>query len=213
MMKAIDASDAIVAPLDPPTVALVRLAATLTVGSEVEVRSALADACSRVEATWIEELILQTYLFAGFPRALNAMREWRRVSGRLAPAVGDEPGADVTFVPRGTETCAAVYGAFYAPLRENVRALHPALDAWMIADGYGKVLGRPGLALWQRELCIIAACAAARQDRQLHAHLHGALNTGASPAQIEATLDALDAVIAADDLRRYRLLWARVRNH
>ena len=32
---------------------------------------------------WIEELLLQTYLFAGFPRALNGMREWRR----LAPAL------------------------------------------------------------------------------------------------------------------------------
>ena len=27
---------------------------------------------------WVEELMLQSYLFAGFPRALNAAREWRR---------------------------------------------------------------------------------------------------------------------------------------
>ena len=32
-----------------------------------------------IPAAWVEELVLQTYLFAGFPRALNAMREWRRV--------------------------------------------------------------------------------------------------------------------------------------
>ena len=35
--------------------------------------------------------MLQSYLFAGFPRALNAAREWRRVSG--APAPADDEGA------------------------------------------------------------------------------------------------------------------------
>ena len=61
---------------------------------------------------------------------------------------------------RGEATCAAVYGAMYETLRENIRALHPALDEWMITEGYGKVLSRPGLDLPRRELCIVAACAA-----------------------------------------------------
>ena len=39
-----------------------------------------------VPVPWVEEVILQSYLFAGFPRALNAAREWRRVSGVAAPA-------------------------------------------------------------------------------------------------------------------------------
>lgn len=211
-MRPDDAPLATVDPLDAPTVALIRLSAILTVGSELEIRAALADAVDRVEGVWVEELILQTYLFAGFPRALNAMREWRRLSGRAAPADDGEP-ADLDVQARGEATCAAVYGTFYEPLRVNIRDLHPALDAWMITDGYGKVLGRPALDLWRRELCIVAACAAARQDRQLHAHLHGALNSGATAAQVEAALDALVPMLASDDLRRYRLLWARVQHH
>jgi 4-carboxymuconolactone decarboxylase len=208
------APSAMLAALDAPTVALVRLAAVLTAGSEAELRAALTDAAPRMEAAWIEELVLQTYLFAGFPRALNAMREWRRLSGSAAPVHDEASDAPAeAFWARGEATCAAVYGDFYAPLRVNIRALHPALDAWMIGDGYGKVLGRPALALWRRELCIIAACAAARQDRQLHAHLHGAINTGASPAQVDAALSALTDLLAPDDLARYRALWARVRQH
>ena len=29
-----------------------------------------------------------------------------------------------------------MYGATYERLRHNIRALHPALDAWMIVEGY-----------------------------------------------------------------------------
>jgi 4-carboxymuconolactone decarboxylase len=175
---------AIVSPLDVPTQALVRLAAILAVGDEPAVRAALAGALRLVPALWVEELILQSYLFAGFPRALNAMREWRRLSRRPAPL--DDPGAHLARTPEewervGEATCAAVYGRFYERLRPNIAALHPALDGWMITEGYGKVLSRPGLDLVRRELCIVAVCAAARQDRQLHSHLHGALNVGAPP--------------------------------
>ena len=75
---------AIVPALDEPTVTLVRLAGAVAAGSEAEMRRAVADA-TRIDPVWVEELILQSYLFAGFPRTLNAMREWRKASGRAAP--------------------------------------------------------------------------------------------------------------------------------
>ncbi len=197
--------------LDSETIALVRLSALLTVGSEAEIRGALTAALSCVNPVWVEELILQTYLFAGFPRALNAAREWRRVSGRLAvPDVETGTEDNTFFVARGETTCAKVYGPFYERLRVNIRELHPALDTWMIVDGYGKVLGRPQLDLARRELCVVAACAAARQDRQLHSHLHGALHAGASSASITHTLDVVSDLLSDDDRRRYQGLWARV---
>jgi 4-carboxymuconolactone decarboxylase len=95
-------------------------------------------------------------------------------------------------------------------LRANIRNLHPALDAWMIVEGYGKVLGRSGLDLARRELCVVAVCAMARQDRQLHSHLHGALHAGASAAVVSAALAAIDDLLDPDDAQRYGALWARV---
>jgi 4-carboxymuconolactone decarboxylase len=103
-----------------------------------------------------------------------------------------------------------VYGRFYPGLRRNVRALHPALDEWMVVEGYGKILGRPGLDLARRELCVVAACAATRQDRQLHSHLHGALNAGAPPDAVSATLAETRDFVSADDARAHELLWLRV---
>ena len=198
--------------LDDATRHLVRLAAVIAAGTETSVREALVHGSSGVPATWIEELILQSYLFAGFPRALNAMREWRRIAPDPDPSTLQErQGHSEKWIARGEETCRRVYGTMYDRLRVNIRSLHPLLDEWMIVEGYGKVLSRPGLDLARRELCIIAACAASRQDRQLHSHLHGALNVGVAPAAITDTIDALDTVIGSEAASAARLLWARVK--
>lgn len=204
-----------VAPLDAPTRCLVRLAAVIGAGTERQLRAHLREART-LPVPWVEEVILQSYLFAGFPRTLNAAREWRRISETAAPA--SDTFADATadgmaanWRQRGEETCEAVYGDMYKKLRVNIAVLHPALDHWMITDGYGKVLSRPGLDLVRRELCVVAVCALAGQDRQLHSHFHGALNVGATPDQVVATLDALSDLCDDDMLRRYRMLWSHVR--
>ena len=199
--------------LDGETAALVRLAAVVTAGSEAELRAECARVVSLVRAEWVEELILQSYLFSGFPRALNAMREWRRASGTAAPEAdeGGEFERSGDWRARGEATCAVVYGPFYERLRTNIAELHPALDAWMIVEGYGKVLSRPRLDLARRELCVVAACAVARQDRQLHSHFHGALHAGAAPEAVSAVLDEVRDMLDPDDRQRYAILWARVK--
>jgi 4-carboxymuconolactone decarboxylase len=98
----------------------------------------------------------------------------------------------------------------YGRLRKNIRALHPRLDEWMIAEGYGKVLSRPGLDLGRRELCIVAACAATGQDRQLQSHLHGARNVGVADEVIAETLASLADIVPRDAHERATRLWARI---
>jgi 4-carboxymuconolactone decarboxylase len=175
-------------------------------------RAVMSDALEEVDPLAVEEIILQSYLFAGFPRALNAARAWRMVSERAAPESDAESSVDDLglWKARGEETCAIVYGESYEKLRRNIRELHPALDEWMIVDGYGKVLGRPGVDLRTRELCVVAACAVSGQQRQLHSHLRGAVNAGASSSELAAVLDALTDLISRDDLSRYRQLLSKV---
>jgi len=136
----------------------------------------------------VDELILQSHLFSGFPRALNAARAWRALSPTPTSATDDDAER---WRARGEATCGAVYGARYERLRESVAALHPSLDEWMVTDGYGKVLGRPALDLPRRELCIVAACAVSGQERQLHSHLRGARNVGVSHEVIVTALEAI----------------------
>ena len=196
----------------PELAALIRLSARIAGGTETEIRSGCEEVlAAKTPGVWVEEAILQAYLFAGFPRALNATREWRRTSGLAAPSADEMPAPDLErWRAEGEATCATVYGKFYEKLRHNIVALHPALDDWMIVEGYGKILSRPGLELKLRELCIVAACVASAQDRQLHSHLHGALNAGASADEVRGALAVLKGVVRADDLARAGLLLERV---
>src|SRR5213595_2463712 len=154
------------APLDRSTGALVRVAAALAAGKIDVLR--------------------------------DGFGVWREVSG---PVSGPRDGGGEelaredwqAWAQRGSTVCAAVYGRAYHKLLLNLRALHPALEDLVLVDAYGKVIGRPGLDLKRRELCTVAAIAVLGAAQQLHSHLRGALNTGASREEVEAVLAVIDA--------------------
>jgi 4-carboxymuconolactone decarboxylase len=200
--------------LDPPTLHLVRFAAAVAQGEEPELRDkALRLRTEQVTPAWVEELLLQSVLMVGYPRALIAFGVWRKVSRLRAPT--DDPDADYAHLAewtrRGEETCAVVYGANYKKLRQNIRELHPALDLWMITEGYGRTLGRPGLDLLRRELCTVAQMAVLEAERQLHSHLRGALNAGATFPQVDAVLSVVNPLLPFDQWRKVKELWRAIR--
>lgn len=188
---------------DPATLALVELAAAIAGGQTVSVRGAAAAVvAAEVPVEWVEELVLQSVLMVGWPRALTAAAIWREVSGVPAPEAdaGASPAFPGEWEARGAVTCRAVYGANYERLRANVRALHPALDQWMVAEGYGRTLSRPGLDLRRRELCTVSQCAVQQAMPQLHSHLRGARHAGASPADLAAALEAARPYASVDGM-------------
>jgi 4-carboxymuconolactone decarboxylase len=192
---------------------LVRISAAVAGATIGVVRRVMGDAKGNVPPDQVDEVLLQSYLFAGFPRTLNAFGVWRELSGHAAPS--EDAQADVqhasSWAERGEATCRTVYGRVYQSLRDNIRALHPAIDAWMVVDGYGKVLSRPALDLVSRELCIVAACSAAEQMPQLRSHLRGARNSGASLDDLALTVNALSDVISLDAMTSARDALARLK--
>jgi 4-carboxymuconolactone decarboxylase len=201
--------------LDLPTRELVRFAAAIAQGDEPDLRERVrAVRLAQVPVVWVEELLLQSILMCGYPRALVAMSVWRKFSGVKAPPIDAEASyeAHSDWTGRGEATCAIVYGDNYRKLRDNVRALHPAVDEWMIAEGYGRTLSRPGLDLMRRELCTVAQTAIMETERQLHSHLRGALNAGADPMQVDAVLSVVNPMISFDAWRKVKELWRSVRD-
>ncbi|MFL5402932.1 MAG: carboxymuconolactone decarboxylase family protein [Gemmatimonadales bacterium] len=200
--------------LDPQTRDLVRFAAAIAQGYEPELRErAGVLRLSQVPAPWIEELLLQSVLMVGYPRALVAFTIWRRLAGVNAPGtdIDQDYGRASEWTRQGEELCGVVYGDNYTKLRQSVRALHPALDNWMITEGYGRTLARPGLDLRRRELCIVAQTAVLETPRQLHSHLRGALNAGATFGQIEGTLSIVNPLLSFDQWKKVKELWRTVR--
>lgn len=192
-----------------PDAALVALSAALGSRRGEALDPALRAAVGSADPAAVEEVLLQSYLFLGYPAALNAFARWREISGRPAPEPSAEEGP---WGERGATVCRTVYGGQYERLRSNIRGLHPDMERWMVDEGYGKVLGRPGLPLVTRELCIAALLAALDAPTQLYAHLRGALNAGASPEQAEAAL-GLAAVVSDEKARgRAEATWSRLRS-
>lgn len=187
-----------------------RLAAAMASGDESVLAVAMRQASQAADRTAAEEVLLQGYLFLGYPAVLRALALWRGIVGSSeATAAPDE--SREAWRERGERVCARIYGGAYEQLRQNVAALHPDLERWMVEEGYGKVLGRPGLDLPERELCVIALLAGLPAPHQLHSHMRGALNAGAAPADVDEALDAAAQVLSADRIMAARELWKAVR--
>jgi 4-carboxymuconolactone decarboxylase len=162
-------------------VSVVRLGAAAASGDTDRLTAAL-DAADLLHADDIEELLLQTYLFAGFPRTINAFFTWQAWAARDgrergARQVEERTAADLR--ERGEALCQRVYGDHYEPLQIRLHRLHPQIAEWTLVEGYGKVLGRAGPpGPERRELAAVGALIALDAGRQLASHLRGAIHVG-----------------------------------
>ncbi|MEO6463353.1 MAG: carboxymuconolactone decarboxylase family protein [Candidatus Eisenbacteria bacterium] len=144
---------------------------------------------ARIPRRALVELGLMLPLYAGFPAAIEFLRALAAVPFAAAPrTIGARPASNGrrAIRARGERLCARVYGPDYPRLRSFMRALAPEIDDWMIEDGYGRTLSRPGLSVVERELVTVAALAALGWERQLTAHRAGALRVGAQAAEVRA---------------------------
>ncbi|KAK4526749.1 hypothetical protein GAYE_SCF27MG4666 [Galdieria yellowstonensis] len=153
------------------------------------------------------EAVLQSLVFVGLPKVLNACatlqqanllprKEDLLVETEVGCQLGDSlSSVDVSklsesdkFTIRGHDVFSKVYSSAAEKLSNRIRAFHPDLESWVMDFGYGRILSRPLLSLYQRELCAIAALAGQSVAPQLISHLRGALQVGASKEQVHSIL-------------------------
>ena len=201
------------AALDPQTRALVRVAIAVATGDTAVLKERLLEArAAGAPTAWVDELLLQSLLNVGYALGLQAFGVWREVNP--APRDAGEAGERLAhegwrdWLERGARVCEAVYGRTYHKLLVNLRGLHPALEALVVVDAYGKLIGREGLDLKRRELCKLSEIAVLDTPRQLHAHMRGALNTGSAPEEVEEVLDLVERDVGGTGARE---LWRDVR--
>jgi 4-carboxymuconolactone decarboxylase len=182
--------------LEPRILHLIRISLCAAAGRLEELEGALRGSLSAgVSLTEIREAILETYLFAGYPKAINALGTLREVTGGggaeadlRAEGSDDDAESPATLEQRGLRLMDLVYGKSLAALLSNMRALDPDLARWIVREGYGKVLARPGLDMKTRELCVISILKITDALPQLDAHVKGAMNAGAEQEEIDLAL-------------------------
>jgi len=141
----------------------------------------------------IYETLLQNYLFTGYPSALLSLKLLKE----LYPNKRIPKAADMNlyhFRNRGEANCKKVYGNKFEKLISNVKNFSPDMAEWLILEGYGKVLGRKGLSLKERELCIVATLTALKFEDQLYSHINGAFRAKVSIEEIQSVIESLSLI-------------------
>ncbi|HET9234790.1 MAG TPA: carboxymuconolactone decarboxylase family protein [Candidatus Eisenbacteria bacterium] len=197
--------------LDPPRVRLVLAAAATTQGVPETVRGVLEAVLARgAQVDAVREAVLQSYLFVGYPRVINALAALRDVSGADASTTppdlrlaADQPSS---WEEQGQALCGRIYGRRYAKLLDTMARLSPDLPRWMVLEGYGKVLSRPHLDTKTRELVAVGSLVPLRVPEQLRAHSRGALNVGASPDEVRHALNVAALLCPRESAPALRVL-------
>ena len=173
---------------------LLRASVAAGLGDETLLKHALHGMHDIDSAMAMYEALLQCYLFAGFPAALDALGTWfTAVQARgLQAAAPSAAAIDIApFEQRGEALCRQVYGGVYDRMMERLGQISPDLQTWMLVEGYGKTLSRSGLSIIERELCIVAILAALGRQTQLFSHVRGALRVGATVHDVQDVVDVV----------------------
>ncbi len=142
----------------------------------------------RIPSTKLYEALLQNYLFAGYPTAIISLKILNKHVRFRAKTFADDMNL-YHFRTRGEKNCKAIYGKKYDKLIANVNSFSPELSEWLVLEGYGKVLGREGFSLNERELCIVSVLTALKFEDQLYSHINGALRVGATVKDVEQVIE------------------------
>ncbi|HEX2897987.1 MAG TPA: carboxymuconolactone decarboxylase family protein [candidate division Zixibacteria bacterium] len=145
----------------------------------------------------IHEIVLQSYLFLGFPRMLTAAEHFiESFPDFLFQAKDSKPNfAKVEeWLSNGYSLCKRVYADNYDKLKDRISSFSPEIFDWMILEGYGKVLSRPGLDIKKRELAVVASLMQDGRPKQLFSHIRGSLNVGVKSEAIAATIDDVASI-------------------
>jgi len=189
---------------------LCRFAAALVNGNEDIITNAINRAEeSGLSTMQLREVILTSYLFDGYPTALEGFRILTDLTGSVPenpPELIYTPDNIATWRKRGEPLCRAIYGPQYEPLMKRVAQIAPELSDAMIVEGYGKVLAREGLESRIRELCVVTILAAKYKPRQLLSHAIGALRLGAAPDSLYDALNAAVEIAPPENIERSRIV-------
>lgn len=146
------------------------------------------------------EAMLEALVFAGVHKTVNAMIIIEEVGidksaldcyEEDAMAKKMEENYDL-YYQRGCDLLQKIYKNTYSRLRANLRSVHPDMETFVIEFVYGRVLSRKceGMGSRERELLSLSCLTGGEiVFPQLHSHMLGALNAGATLNDVRCILD------------------------
>ena len=165
-----------------------------------ELRSAAPE--GEPDRAW-REAVLQTHLFCGFPRLVQAYGILDAEGGLGEPEPGEyDLGEDTE--ARGAALFDTIYANAADKMRERLASFRPDFATWLLDHASGPVLSRPGLAPALRALLSICVLAALGQPSQFESHARGALRLGATQDDLSRALDVAEELAPDAPIARAR---------
>lgn len=158
---------------------------------ETELNKALD---SKMTVYEIKEILVQLYAYCGFPRSLNALSTFMKVTDeRSAKGIYDEYGVEPVDLPKDSnryEVGATVQTELVgAPVTGRLYEFEPAMDRYLKEHLFADIFARGVLTYEEREIATISALSSMREvEPQLKAHIQIGLNAGLKQEQIDEIL-------------------------
>jgi 4-carboxymuconolactone decarboxylase len=163
----------------------------------------------------VYELLLQGYLFCGFPSAIESFFCLEQaLSGKCELDLNDislRPLESSAVMQKlGAMTGREVHGDKFERIENKISALCPDLGYLMTAAGYGHILSRKGLDIKTRELAVVSSLTALGAYRQLNSHIRGCRNVGCEDSEIYETIFACLLWISPGRVDDSLKLWSNI---
>lgn len=168
------------------------------------------------------EAVLNLLPYIGYPRTLNTMSRFQKVYPRY---IQDRAGGKE---PQPTEPwqkyAVSVWGERGEKIRQQLGVggpgaeeftrrltlLSPELTEWVMYDDFGRIFGRAGLSLLEREVIVIGALVA-QEVPQVAVHYKALLRVGGNDALVEAIFEAVSGIVDEKALTTSRQYIAEAR--
>ncbi|GAA5233517.1 carboxymuconolactone decarboxylase family protein [Verticiella sediminum] len=192
--------------------AIIPIAAFAAAGDMAKLNAALNQGLDAgLTVSDAQEILVQLYAYAGFPRSLNALGELINVlEARKQSGIQDAPGQEPSrAIPKGDALLAAgtanqtrlVGGPVQGPLFDFA----PAIDEYLKVHLFGAIFERDNLDWQSRELATVGMLSTlAGAESQLQSHMSMSMNTGLTASQLRQLAQVLADRVDAEHARRAR---------
>lgn len=192
--------------------AIIPIAAFTATGNLPKLDTALVEGLAAgLTVNEIKEILIQTYAYAGFPRALNGLEAFMAViAKRKERGITDKTGKEAT--PMAPDLDRAAYGhqvrnslvgSDISKRTGGYPVFAPAIDQFLVEHLFADIFYRDVLSQQERELATISILSAmAGTEAQLKAHLGIAMRVGFREAQIEDFVAALEQSVDGESAER-----------